>query len=61
VNEKKNSSNFESLAIKDDRYLGMSLNFCCTGRGSMNAIQSVHCSRYVNFLWCFVITNKASM
>lgn len=61
VNEKKESSKFEILAVKDDHYLGMSFSFCCTGRGSMNAIQNVRCSQYVNFLWGFVITNKASI
>jgi len=27
----------------------------------MNAIQSVRCSQYVNFLWGFVITNEANI
>lgn len=61
MNEKKEPFRFEILAVKDDHYLGMSLNFCCTGRVSMNAIQSVHCSQYVNFLRGFVITNEANI
>lgn len=61
VNEKKALSKFKILAVKDDHSLGMSLNIFRAGMVSMNVIQSVHCSQYVNFLWGFVINNRASM
>jgi hypothetical protein len=47
--KRKNPPNSKFLPLKGDHGLGMSLNFCWTGRVSMNVIQSVYYSQYVNF------------